>query len=61
MESLFERTQKFDGQYEDFLKNPLAEEYLRCELAICRMLQQIASKVVESVELDLDEIADEIN
>ena len=61
VESLFERTQKFDGQYEEFLKNPLAEEYLRCELAICRMLQQIASKVVESVELDLDEIADQIN
>ena len=61
VESLFERTQRFDGQYEEFLKNPLAEEYLRCELAICRMLQQIAIKVVESVELDLDEIADEIN
>ena len=56
MESLFERTQRFDGQYEEFLKNPLVEEYLRCELAICRMLQQIAGKVVESVELDLDEV-----
>lgn len=60
VDSLFERTQAFDREYEDFLKNPLVDEYLRCELAICRMLQQIAGKVVESVELDLDEIANEI-
>lgn len=61
VESLYERTQAFDQEYEELLKNPLVDEYLRCELAICRMLQQIASRVVESVELDLDEIADEIH
>lgn len=61
VESLYERMQEFDRKYEEFLKEPLVDEYLRCELAICRMLQQIAGKVVESVELDLEEIASEIN
>ncbi len=60
VDSLYERTQRFDEQYDDLLKNPLVEEYLKCELALCRMLQQIASKVVESVELDLDDIANDI-
>ena len=60
VDSLYERTQEFDRKYTDFRKNPLVEEYLRCELALCRMLQQIATKVVESVELDLEEIANEI-
>lgn len=58
--SLYERTQEFDRKYAELLKNPLVDEYLRCELAICRMLQQIATRVVESVELDLEEIANEI-
>ncbi len=60
VESLYERMQQFDQKYDELLKNPLVEEYLKCELAICRMLQQIASKVVESVELDLDDIANDI-
>ena len=61
VESLYERTQRFDEEYSEFLKNSLVEDYLRCELAICRMLQQIATRVVESVDLDLEEIAKDID
>lgn len=53
---LFERMEEFRREYEEFRRNPLVEEYLSCELAVCRMLQKVANKITESVNLDLDEM-----
>ena len=58
--TLYERTEEFQKKYKTFKENPLAEEYLRCELAVCRMLRGIATQVVGGVDLELDDIVGEI-
>ena len=58
--TLYERTEEFQQKYKTFKENPLAEEYLRCELAVCRMLRGIATQVVGGVDLELDDIVGEI-
>lgn len=59
-DTLYERTEKFYEKTSQFRENPLVEEYLSRELAVCRMLQKIFSTVVDSVDLQLDEIARQI-
>lgn len=58
--TLYKEVEDFRRRNEEFRKDPLVTEYLRCELAVCRMLQKIAATVVESVDLELDDIAREI-
>ena len=58
--TLYERTEEFQQKYKTFKENPLAEEYLRCELAVCRMLRGITTQITDSVDLELDEIVGEI-
>lgn len=58
--TLYERTEQFQQKYKSFKEDPLAEEYLRCELAMCRMLRGIATQITDCVDLELDEIVGEI-
>lgn len=58
--TLYERTEEFQQKYKTFKENPLAEEYLRCELAVCRMIRGITTQITDSVDLELDEIVGEI-
>lgn len=58
--TLYQNMEDFRKNNAEFRKDPLVTEYLRCELAVCRMLQKIATTVVESVDLELDDIAREI-
>lgn len=60
-ENLFQKVEEFRKKKDEFLKNPLVAEYLRCELAMCRMLQKISLSVVESIDLELEEVAKDIN
>lgn len=55
-ESLYDRMQEFNEQHAKFRNNPLVNEYLSTELAMCRMLQKISAKVVASVDLELEEV-----
>lgn len=59
--TLYDRTRDFYEQYKEFRQNPLVEQYLSAELAVCRMLQHIATRVVEEVDLDLERLAGEIH
>lgn len=56
-ENLFYAVEEFRKRKDEFLQNPLVVEYLRCELAMCRMMQKIALSVVESVDLELEDVA----
>ena len=60
-QDIYSRMREFQAANNELTMNPLAEEYLKCELAIVRILQKIARKVVGSVELDLGDIADDIH
>ncbi len=57
VDTLYDKVQEFNAQHAQFRKNPLVNEYLSSELAVCRMLQKISASVVESVDLDLDDVA----
>lgn len=59
-DDLYEKTEKFYESTSQFRENPLVEEYLSSELAVCRMLQKIFRTVVDSVDLQIDEIAKQI-
>ena len=56
-ESLYDRIQEFNAQHVQFRRDPLVNEYLSSELAVCRMLQKISASVMESVDLELDDVA----
>lgn len=56
-ESLYDRVQQFNTEHAQFRKDPLVNEYLSTELAVCRMLQKIFSSIVEEVDLELDDVA----
>ena len=36
----------------------MIDEYLRTELAMCRLLRQISLRLMDSVDLDLDSMED---
>lgn len=59
-ENMFHIVEEFRKKNDEFLKNPLVSEYLRCELAMCRMLQKISLSILESVDLELEDVAKEI-
>lgn len=56
-ETLYERIQEFNEQHAQFRKNPLVNDYLSSELAVCRMLQRVMANIVESVDLELEHVA----
>ncbi|MDO4632865.1 MAG: YlbF family regulator [Eubacteriales bacterium] len=55
-ESIYDRLEEFERETLEFRRNPLVEEYLRTELAICRVLQKTARTVMEAVDLELDDV-----
>ena len=38
-----------------------ADEFLKAELAVCRMLQQISNEITAAVDLDTKEIAEQLS
>lgn len=55
-QTLFEQIEAFRHEYDEFRKNTLVDEYLRCELAVCRMMQKVANRIADSVDLELDDM-----
>ena len=51
-EELFDKLDAFEKEYEKFRENPLVDDFLRAELAFCRMIQEINSKLM--AELDFE-------
>ncbi len=51
-EDLFDRMEAFEREYAKFRENPLVEDFLRAELAFCRLMQDI--NVLLSAEIDFE-------
>lgn len=51
-EDLFDRMEAFEQEYAKFRSNPLVEDFLRAELAFCRMMQDI--NVLLTAEIDFE-------
>ena len=46
-EELYRELNRTWKEFREFRKNPLADEFLKAELAVCRMLQQISNETSE--------------
>ena len=51
-EDLFDRMEEFEQEYAKFRQNPMVEDFLRAELAFCRMMQDI--NVLLTAEIDFE-------
>ena len=49
---LFDRMEAFEREYREFREDPLVDDFLRAELALCRMLQEM--NVLLTVEIDFE-------
>ncbi len=44
----------------EFRKNELVDEYLKVELHICRLIQNMSFQIADAIDLDLDDVLDGI-
>lgn len=51
-EDMFDRMEAFEREYAKFRENPLVEDFLRAELAFCRLMQDI--NVLLTAEIDFE-------
>ncbi len=51
-EELLDRLDAFEREYEEFRSHPLVDDFLRAELAFCRMMQEV--NVLITAELDFE-------
>ncbi len=51
--SLFDQVDELEREGAEFRKDPLVNEYLDAELAICRLFQQINWELVRNIDFDL--------
>lgn len=51
-DELFDKMDAFEKEYEKFRDNPLVDDFLRAELAFCRMMQEINEQII--AELDFE-------
>ena len=43
---------ELEREYEDFRENPLVSDFLAAELAFCRMMQEINSRLTEAMDFE---------
>ena len=51
-DELLDKLDAFEREYEEFRANPLVDDFLRAELAFCRMMQEV--NVLVTAELDFE-------
>ncbi|MBQ7777031.1 MAG: YlbF family regulator [Lachnospiraceae bacterium] len=49
---VFEKIEAFEREYEDFREQPLVDDFLRAELAFCRMMQEHNSAIMEAIDFE---------
>ena len=49
---LFDRMEAFEREYREFRENPAVDDFLRTELAFCRMMQEM--NVLLTAEIDFE-------
>jgi cell fate (sporulation/competence/biofilm development) regulator YlbF (YheA/YmcA/DUF963 family) len=60
-DDLYADLDEFQRENESFRSNPLVEEYLEDELAVCRMIQRVNQAIMTTINLDIDNFADRID
>ncbi len=50
-EELFDKLEQFQKENEKLTELPIVDDFLRAEVALCRMLQELSLNVVEAVDI----------
>ena len=53
VDELYDRLDVTLAESEKFRSDPLVDEYLKKELAVCRMVQNVYAQIAEAIDLDL--------
>ena len=51
-DDLFEKIDAFEKEYERFRENPLVDNFLCAELALCRMMQKVDVMITEKLDFE---------
>lgn len=51
-DELFEKLDAFEREHEKFRENPLVDNFLRAELAFCRMMQEVNVLIMASLDFE---------
>lgn len=57
---VYDEIDKMSRDYQEFRKNPLVDEFLQCELSVCRIIQRATMEIVSAVDLDTEDVAEGI-
>ena len=52
VDELFEKMEAFEREYEKFREDPMVNDFLRAELAFCRLMQEVDTSI--AYELDFE-------
>ena len=55
---MYDEIDKMSREYQEVRKNPLVDEFLQCELRVCRIIQKATMEIVFPVDLDTKDIAE---
>lgn len=51
-DELFDCVEAFEMEYEKFRENPFVDDFLRAELAFCRMMQEVYVLLAEKIDFE---------
>ncbi len=51
-EELFDKTAYFERRYAQFRENPIVEDFMTAELALCRLLQRVNTEITAGVDFE---------
>ena len=52
VDELFDKMDAFEQEFEKFREDPVVDEFLRAELAFCRMMQEVNLYITEAVNFE---------
>lgn len=52
VDELFDKMNAFEKEYEKFREDPLVDDFLRAELAFCRMMQEVDIYITEELDFE---------
>lgn len=50
VDELFDKMDAFEKEYEEFRENPIVDDFLRAELAFCRLMQDVSVFIMEELD-----------
>lgn len=52
-EDMLDRMEAFEREYEEFREDPLVDDFLRAELAFCRMMQEVYALLADDIDFEV--------